>query len=60
MTRVNVFGVYDFKNKKTYNPERKCVNCPLSCDTWCNYLRIRIPDPEYYSDCPVIQIIVEE
>lgn len=58
--KTNIFGVYEFRNRAVYHPDKKCLNCPLLCDFWCNYLKIRIPDVEYYPDCPVVEIIVEE
>lgn len=57
---INILGQMDFGYRKTYNPQRKCVICPLLCDSWCNYLKVRIHDIEYYEDCPVTKIIVEE
>jgi hypothetical protein len=58
--KTKLLGTLDFKNKKTFHPNRKCVNCPFLFDFWCSYLKCRIPDLEYYSDCPVVEIIVEE
>lgn len=58
--KTKLFGTFEFKNKTSFKPEKKCVNCILNCDNWCQYLKIRIPDPEYYPECPVIEITVEE
>ncbi len=58
--KTKLFGTFEFKNKTTFHPDKKCVNCPFLFDFWCGYLKIRILDPEYYPDCPVIEIIVEE
>lgn len=59
---INIFGTYSVSNKTTYTPQKKCIDCPFfeegSC--WCSYIKQRITDWDYNSECPVKEIVVEE
>jgi hypothetical protein len=59
---INIFGTYVIKNKVTYQPRKKCIDCPLFDEglCWCRYLKCKIADWNYHDECPVRQITVEE
>ena len=60
--KINVLGTYKFVNKISFQPHKRCLNCPFFEDYlgWCKYLKIKIDNWDYYEKCPVIEITIEE
>ena len=62
MLDLKINGIYKLTNKIVIRPDKKCVSCLFFNDgvCWCNYLKVKVDNWEYYEKCPVIEVTIEE
>lgn len=60
--KPKILGTYKVTNKISIYPDKKCIDCLFFDEglCWCRWLKKKILTWDYYDECPVNEITVEE